>query len=37
MEAPGSLLGAFEALTGTNHTGDSYGLHWSAQIFDEDD
>ena len=37
MEAPGALLNQFEALTGFNHTGDSYGLHWSAQIFDGDD
>lgn len=37
MEAPGSLLESFEKATGANHTGDSYGLHWSAQLFNEDE
>jgi hypothetical protein len=36
MEAPGQLLDSFEALTKTNRTDVSYGLHWSAQKFSGD-
>lgn len=36
MEAPGNLRSQFEAETGTNYTAESFGLHWSAKIYDKD-
>ncbi|RGP68844.1 peptidase aspartic [Fusarium sporotrichioides] len=37
LEAPGAYVSRFEEVTGSNHTGTSYGLHWSARLFDADD
>ncbi|CAG1969860.1 unnamed protein product [Fusarium graminearum] len=37
LEAPGAYVSRFEEVTGINHTGTSYGLHWSARLFDADD
>ncbi|KAM0342607.1 hypothetical protein ACHAPU_009334 [Fusarium lateritium] len=36
LEAPGAYVSNFEQVTGFNHTGPSYGLHWSARLFDAD-
>lgn len=36
MEAPRDILELFEAETNTNSTGDSFGLHWSAKLYDKD-
>ncbi|RSL57000.1 hypothetical protein CEP51_014314 [Fusarium floridanum] len=36
LEAPGAYVGKFEQVTGFNHTETSYGLHWSARLFDAD-
>lgn len=35
IEAPSSILAAFENKTNTHTTGVSYGLHWLAQLYDE--
>ncbi|CEI69272.1 hypothetical protein FVEN_g3977 [Fusarium venenatum] len=37
LEAPGAYVSRFEEVTGSNHTDTSYGLHWSARLFDADD
>ncbi|KAF4947653.1 hypothetical protein FSARC_13914 [Fusarium sarcochroum] len=36
LEAPGAYVSKFEQVTGFNHTDFSYGLHWSARLFDDD-
>ncbi|KAF4976241.1 hypothetical protein FZEAL_7063 [Fusarium zealandicum] len=36
LEAPDSYVSRFEQVTGFNHTETSYGLHWSARLFDAD-
>ncbi|KAJ4113208.1 hypothetical protein NW768_011484 [Fusarium equiseti] len=36
LEAPGAYVSRFEDVTGTNHTENSYGLHWSARLIDAD-
>lgn len=36
LEAPNSYVDKFEKITRINHTDISYGLHWSARLFDED-
>ncbi|KAM0553327.1 hypothetical protein ACHAPJ_007340 [Fusarium lateritium] len=36
LEAPGAYVSKFEQVTGFNHTDVSYGLHWSARLFDAD-
>ena len=36
LEAPGAYVSSFEEVTGTNHTENSYGLHWSARLIDAD-
>lgn len=34
LEAPGAIMDNFGKATGTNSTGTSYGLHWSAALYD---
>ncbi|WZH40933.1 aspartic peptidase domain-containing protein [Fusarium acuminatum] len=36
LEAPGAYVSSFEEVTGFNHTESSFGLHWSARLFDAD-
>lgn len=36
LEAPGAYVSKFQEVTGFNSTGSSYGLHWSAMLFDAD-
>ena len=36
LEAPNGIADKFEEVTGVNSTGTSYGLHWSARLFDAD-
>ncbi|CAM1510624.1 Fc.00g009590.m01.CDS01 [Cosmosporella sp. VM-42] len=36
LEAPAAYVNKFEEVTGINSTGSSYGLHWSARLFDAD-
>ena len=33
MEAPARLVDNFEAVTNTESTGDSFGIHWSAKLY----
>ncbi|KAH7171161.1 aspartic peptidase domain-containing protein [Dactylonectria macrodidyma] len=37
LEAPLDYVDKFDEVTGINHTDISYGLHWSARLFDTDD
>jgi hypothetical protein len=36
-EVPASMFSTFENVTNTRHIGNSFGLHWSAYLFDKDD